>query len=321
MLELFCDINQGFDYIKTVNLDKSIKSDIGDISSINVDYKNKNIYLLSDSNPAYFIRIRNQINEIINKDKKNLFINAEKNYLNDKMGIFNNKYDTENFFLDSHYMYIISEIESYKSNSVILKYDLIKNNLIDLKLIKDLDSNYYAITEFDNDKLIIFSKSSNTNLINDISYLKYQVFTKDLDYIKTGFIEASGRLNDFKNFNESNFFISLVEKRDSYHLGFYSFKDFKNNLPIIPQKLKINLPIDYSQNPSLQGYTIIPNANKDKYTFLFVNDNNKKRFFSEKKFFNNIIRYFKFYISKLFKRVKPSQILIYESKKNISCIN
>ena len=104
MLEMLCVINSGLELVKIINLDNSLQHDLGDLSSIYHDPIKEKTFILSDSNSGYFIRVDDKLPALFNENlKEQKYLNSNKQFLTDSLGIFTEKLDTEGFYLDEKY--------------------------------------------------------------------------------------------------------------------------------------------------------------------------------------------------------------------------
>ena len=323
MLEMLCVINSGLELVKIINLDNSLKHDLGDLSSIYYDPIKEKTFILSDSNSGYFIRVDDKLPALFNENlKEQKYLNSNKQFLTDSLGIFSEKFDTEGFYLDEKYMYLLSEVSGEKSKSYIIKYDLNKNFITKVKLINDPNENYYSISEFEKNNLIIISKNISQNKTQRSELIKYKILTKNFDDIYSGYLETKGRINDFHKVKGTDIYLSLSEKKNDKNIGVYVLDDFKKNSNIVSYKYFFRLPLENKkQLTSLQGISMGPVLDKKYYSLLAVNDNNNKLLNSRnklKKLFNKL----KLNLLKIFKIANNhnSNIFIFRFKEN-SCLN
>lgn len=312
MLDLLCPIDNGIQIVKNLNLNKTLNEKFSDISSINFDKKEGKTFLLSDDNPGYFIKISDDISNLINQYQvDSVVLESEKKIFNNSQK--NNRFDAESFFLDSDYMYIISENFSGE-NSAIIKYNFKKDFFHSSIILDKKDEKFHTISNLNNNDLIIFAKSYIQN-INSNFLVKYKIFTKNLKYKSSGFIETNGKLTEFHKLEDKNIFLSLTDNEKYYSVGIYIMNESKDKSNLFSRLINLKIPIKYSKYNSLQGISFGPDSDDNYFTIMVVNDDNKK-------LKNKRNKNLKFYLSNLKEKllkIPETNLMIFRINKDLDC--
>ena len=310
MIDLICNLKSEVELIKKIDLEKTINRKIGDISSISYDSDSDTTYLLSDSDPSYYIRINDQLLKSVNSSSLISQKIKFKNYKN-SFNIYN---DAESFYLDNQNLFVISGISNYPNKTVLLKYDYLRKELEDFIEIDLPNEKFYSISSFQNDNLILLNKSKFNKDKKDFIFTKYRIYSKNLKFLNSGFIRSQGVIQDFQKIKNMDVFLSLIDFGNKKKIGVFKLDDFLNKKnEFVENKYNINLPKYISKFKNIQGISLGPISENNKTTILLVNDNNKKRFSKNSKFFKNF-RFAKYQILRILGKVRKSQIFVLQFK-------
>ena len=307
-----CPQNRGWELIKNIQIIKEskYKGAIGGFSAVTYDKNLDTLFLLSDFNETFILRI-NYFSEFISQAKNKIIVN-EDNILklsSKNGGKFLKKLDGEGIVIDKNSIFILNETRIWnwrKPFEIYEKPSIIEFNLRSGKKIRSINlpnswkygtsgieslsiskkGNLVAVTEGRNYhnyyrprfiKLLKRFKIYQTNKTNAISdsykSARYLSINKNSNNEKESNLLIEGKVRDLLILDKPQKTIFLTTFSGEVFFNIFNINDSDNNLLINQFLFKWKLP----SNAKWEGIAKGPLLSSGKGTILLVNDNDNDK--------------------------------------------